>query len=638
MMAQIRAFAKSPVANVLLGLLLISFVGWGVRGVVTSAGVRDQVVKAGSRPPISAQMFKAAFNRFKAQIEQEQNGGQPISMDEALKAGLDRDVVDEMAAAEAFADLINRAGVKPSDELVVQALRKFPSLFNPITGQFDKAAYARLLQQNDMTAAEAEGEIKDQIAQRQFASGIAAGLEAPLAYTALQAAYAQEARTFEWFAVSPQILGTPVKPTDAQLNAFLKENARQWTKPELRVLSVVHVSAAALAPSIPAPDADVQKRFNFEKDTLSSPEKRVFLQFPVKDAKIGAEIAAKLKGGGDPQALAKAYGVQAVPFIDQPKSAIPDKAVADAAFALQPGETSGVIQGALGPSVVKVFKVTPAHTATLDEAKPKIEAEVKAAAAQQKAYDLVQKYEDAHGGGADMAGAAKAAGQSVITTPPLAARGIDIQGQSANLPPKVLQTAFSLPQGGETDPINVGQGDYYIVHVDKVQPPALATLDEVRPKVTQFFVLRDAATKLQAKAQALQAGIEKGESFQDAAKSVGATVQTGKDVLRNGGGQGRPYSSDLVSRIFIARKGEVVVGEDVKLGYAVAKLDAVTAPSPAAIAPLALAQRPQISKSLFDDMGQAVRVAARTLVKPHIDYKSARKALGVDTSQTAPAQ
>jgi peptidyl-prolyl cis-trans isomerase D len=226
----------------------------------------------------------------------------------------------------------------------------------------------------------------------------------------------------------------------------------------------------------------------------------------------------------------------------------------------------------------------------------------------------------------------------VITTPPLAARGIDIQGQSANLPPKVLQTAFSLPQGGETDPINVGQGDYYIVHVDKVQPPALATLDEVRPKVTQFFVLRDAATKLQAKAQALQAGIEKGESFQDAAKSVGATVQTGKDVLRNGGGQGRPYSSDLVSRIFIARKGEVVVGEDVKLGYAVAKLDAVTAPSPAAIAPLALAQRPQISKSLFDDMGQAVRVAARTLVKPHIDYKSARKALGVDTSQTAPAQ
>jgi peptidyl-prolyl cis-trans isomerase D len=636
MLGQIRAFAKSPVANVLLVILLISFIGWGVRGVVTSAGVRDEVVKAGSRPAITAQTFKTAFGRFKAQLEQEQNGGQPISVDDALKAGLDRDVVDEMAAGESLAELIHRTGVKPSDELIAQALRKIPSLFNPITGQFDKAAYAQLLQQNNMTAAQAEGEIRDQVAQRQYVSGIAAGLEAPLAYSALQAIYAQEARSFEWFSVSSSILGPPVKPTDAQLNAFLKENARQWTKPELRVLSVVHVSAAALAPGLSAADADVQKRFNFEKDTLSSPEKRVFVEIPVKDAKTGADVAAKLKAGADPQALAKAYGVEAVPFLNQPKAAIPDRAVADAAFSLQPGETSGVVQGALGPAVVKVFKVTPAHTATLEEARPKIEAEVKAAAAQQKAYDLVQKYEDAHGGGADMAGAAKAAGQVVITTPPIAARGIDIQGQSANLPPKVLQTAFSLPQGGETDPINVGQGEYYIVHVDKVQPPALATLDEVRPKVTQFFVLRDAATKLQAKAQALQAQIVKGESLQDAAKTVGATVQTAKDVLRNGGGQGRPYSSDLVGRLFIARKGDVVVGEDVKLGYAVAKLEAITPPSPAAVAPLALAQRPQLSKSLFDDMGQAIRTDAKTLVKPHVDYAAARKALGVGA--TTPAQ
>ena len=41
MMAQIRAFAKSPVANVLLALLLISFVIFGVRGVSTQVGATE---------------------------------------------------------------------------------------------------------------------------------------------------------------------------------------------------------------------------------------------------------------------------------------------------------------------------------------------------------------------------------------------------------------------------------------------------------------------------------------------------------------------------------------------------------------------------------------------------------------------
>jgi len=473
MLGQIRAFAKSPVANVLLVILLISFIGWGVRGVVTSAGVRDEVVKAGSRPAITAQTFKTAFGRFKAQLEQEQNGGQPISVDDALKAGLDRDVVDEMAAGESLAELIHRTGVKPSDELIAQALRKIPSLFNPITGQFDKAAYAQLLQQNNMTAAQAEGEIRDQVAQRQYVSGIAAGLEAPLAYSALQAIYAQEARSFEWFSVSSSILGPPVKPTDAQLNAFLKENARQWTKPELRVLSVVHVSAAALAPGLSAADADVQKRFNFEKDTLSSPEKRVFVEIPVKDAKTGADVAAKLKAGADPQALAKAYGVEAVPFLNQPKAAIPDRAVADAAFSLQPGETSGVVQGALGPAVVKVFKVTPAHTATLEEARPKIVADVQrdlaAQLMQTKAVDARQRMLAALKAGKSFADAAKSAGLSAEAIPPFSLATIskvdvpDIQA--------VIQNAIALSPGQLSDFAATRDGGLF-VYMNSRQPPS----------------------------------------------------------------------------------------------------------------------------------------------------------------------
>ena len=633
MMGQIRAFAQTPVAKVLFAILMVSFVAFGIRGVVTTAGVHDQVLKAGGRPAIGAQGFKDRFNFYKAQIEQ-QNQTQ-LTMQDAIGHDLDRRVADELAYSESFADMLSRDGVRAADQLIVDKLRTIPKFFNPITGAFDKGAYAQFLQQNNMTAAQAEGELRDEIGERQFVSGMAAGLRSPLVYAAMQAAYLKEGRAFQWFVVGPKILGPPVKPTDAQLNGFIKQNAAQLMKPEMRQLSVVHFSALALAPAVTPSDADIQKRFDFEKDTLSSPEKRSFIQIPVKDPKNGAEIAAKLKAGADPNLLAKNFGVQPVLYKDQPKTGVPDKGVANAAFGLKAGETSGVIQGDLGQSVVRLVAVTPGHDVTLAEAKPKIEAEVRKAQAEEKAYQLVQKYGDAHNGGSDMAASAKIVGQPVTTLPPIIAKGVDLQGQPSNLPPKVLAAAFSQPQGGESDPIDLGQGEYYVVRVDKVLPPALPTLDEIRPKLTQFFILRDATTKLQARAQALSAAVAKGQSMADAAKSVEATVADADAIQRSGGGQ--VYSNDLVGRVFAAAPGDVIVGEDTKLGYVVAKLVKIEPADPKAIAPLILSQRDSVSKSLFDDLGQATRAAARALVKPHVDYALARKALGVDPGQTAPA-
>ncbi len=634
MLGQIRAFAKSPVATVLLSLLLMSFVVFGIRGVATQVGVADEVVKVGSRPPVTSEMFKDQFNFFKSQVEQQNQ--REISVQEAVANDLDRRAVDEIAISESFADMMAREGLKPADQLVVDKLRANPRFFNQITGQFDKNAYLQTLAQNHVTAAQLEGGMKDEITERQFQAGLAGGLRAPLIYSALQAAYIKEGRSFKWFVVSPKVLGPPVKPTDAQLNAFIKENAARLMKPEMRQLSIVHFSAAALAPTVTPSDADIQKRFNFEKDTLSSPEKRSFVQIPVKDPSKGAEIASKLKAGTDPQLLAKTYGVQAVSYADQPQAGVPDKGVAAAAFGLKAGETSGVVQGDLGPAVIRLFSITPGHQATLEEARPKIEAEVKKNQAESKVYDLVQKYDDAHSGGSDLTASAKVVGQTVATLPPIAAQGVDVKGHPANLPPKVLQAAFSLPQGGEPEsPIDIGQGEYYAVHVDKVLPPALPTLDEIRPKLTQYFMLRDAATKLQAKAQALTAAIAKGQSLEDAAKSVGAATAEATGILRSGADQ--TYSKDLISRIFIAKPGDVIVAEDTKLGFVVAKLEKVVPADPASLAPLIVQQRDQVSKGLFEDIGQATRNAARIMAKPHVDYALARKALGVDPKQFPPA-
>ncbi|MDP9103185.1 MAG: SurA N-terminal domain-containing protein [Pseudomonadota bacterium] len=644
MLSSIRAFAKSPFATALLGLLVISFGVWGIRDVFRSGGLSDAVVKAGSRAPITSAQFKDLFAQEKARREQQ--AGQTVSTEEAVKLGLDRGMVDQLASTEAAGAMMSAEGINPADELIAGELRKIPSFFNSVTGAFDKDTYQRALAERHMTPAQADSEFRDTIAERHYMAGIAAGLKAPRIYSLVQTAFLNEGRDFSWFAIEPKAVGEPAKPTDAQLQTFMKDNAAQFTRPELRGLSIVRFSATELAKTLKAPDADVQKRFNFEKETLSIPEKRTVIEISVKDAKAGAEAAAKLKAGIDPQIAAHDVGGQAATFKDTPKAAIADQKVAEAAFGLKEGEVAGPLQGDLGLAVIKVAAIAAAKPVTLADVRAKIESEVNQEQAKEKIYDLVQKYDDAHSGGSTMVDAAKAAGQQVTVIPPMTAGGATLAGQRVNLPPKVGKAAFTLPQGGESEVMDLGQGEYWVVHVDKVAPPAVFGLDEqvgttkVRDAAERQYMLRELIKRLQDKATALTDEIKKGKSLEAAAAEVGAKVTRAENVKRTAAqptqpGQPPAYSSDLLGRLFQAKSGEVVVGQDVKAALIVAKLEKIQEPSAAALAGGAEAARAEQTKSLYGDLSGAFRLAAQRKIKPTADYARARQALGLDPDAVA---
>jgi hypothetical protein len=136
MLAVIRTFAKSWVAAVLIGLLVISFAVFGITDVFKSK-ITDAVITAGSRQVSSAD-FKRMFDNYRRQAEQ--RAGQPVSVEDAVKAGLDTRIQNEIADNEALAEVITRSGIKPSDAMVVKEIRKTTAFFDPISGKFDKLA------------------------------------------------------------------------------------------------------------------------------------------------------------------------------------------------------------------------------------------------------------------------------------------------------------------------------------------------------------------------------------------------------------------------------------------------------------------------------------------------------------------
>lgn len=624
MLAQFRRFAKSPVATVLIALLLVSFAVWGIRDVFGRAGTKDAVVTAAGRTVDSAR-FKSMFDRYRQQLQQ-QNQGQPISVADAVANGLDTRILDEVSTDESLSAYIAKAGVQPSDQLVGDILGKQQRFRDPISGRFDKKAYAQFLQQEQVSAETVEGELRDEAAQQHYITGLVAGAGAPRAYAALQAVYLGERRAFDYLVIPPTAVGQPIKPTDADVQKFIDDNAARLTRPQTRTISLVRFSASQLLPGIVADPAKVQKRFDFEKDALSSAEKRTVIQIPLKSPDQAATAISRLKKGDSPDAIAKDLGTRAVTYPEGPQTAIPDRQLSNAAFAMASGEVKGPIAGDLGTSVVKVVSIVPGHQVTLDEVRPKIEAEVKKQAAADKVYEMVQKYEDARNGGAPLPAAAKAVGAPVLPFPAFDTKGQMLNGQPLPAPQKLVQTAFTLALGADSETLQAAPGEYYAIHLDKITPPTKLTIDEIRVPVERQLVGQDLVKRLSAKADELAARIRKGEPVAAVASSAGASIGRGVDVTRQMAD--KSYSAEFLGKIFAAKPGDVVSGRDIKLGYVVGKLTGVaTAPVPE-LAVATEQSRTAVRQALAEDMVARTRTAARDIIKPKVDAKRARDAIG----------
>jgi peptidyl-prolyl cis-trans isomerase D len=629
MLAAIRAFAKSWVASLLIGLLVVSFSVWGIRDVLHPK-FSDAVVTAGGHET-SPNEFKRMFEGMRQQAGQQ--SGQDLSVTDAIAAGLDQRALTEVEAADAFAEYMRRIGLVPAPQLIVNQLRQQPGFFNAL-GQFDKVTYRDKLASVGLTTKQYEGLMADDVAQNHLAAGLAAGLKTPDIYGAVIASYELESRNVSYLILNPKSVPPPPPPTDAQLQALLNQNAAALTRPEVRTISLVRFSAKAIAPSMPVDEAAVQKLYAFRKDSLSQPEKRSLVEFSTRDAAKAASIVSALKAGQDPDAVGKTSGVAPITLADKPQGGIVDPAVAQAAFAAQNGQVVGPISSGLaGYAVIKLIKITPAVVPTLDSLRPQLEADVKTDAAIQKVFDGVKKYGDVHDSGANLADAARAAGVTPVTVGPITAQGAGLDGQPApGVTPKVLKETFSLPQGGESEMEDEGNGEYFSLRVEKITPPTLRTLAEIKPQLTQVYMQQALSKALSDKADQVVQAIQKGESFDAAAAAAGVKPGVLNGVTRAALQQGKQIGPEMIEKLFAAKQGQVFDGQIGQVQVMVARIDASQPAAGVDVARATAGQGPALAKEIFQDLGDATRAVAISKIKPQGDLAAARQALGVAPS------
>jgi len=628
MLSAIRTFAKSKAAMVLFGLLIFSFAVFGIGNRdLLRPRISNAVITAGSRS-IGPGEYKRAFDGFKSQVEQQVH--QQITPELAAENGLDRRVTEGLAMREAYSELLGKIGIRPADKLVAAEIQKIPAFFDQVSGRFDKVTYARKLAENNLTVDAFEKNLRDQLTEQQAVTGLISGLQVPRAYAAIAAIYTLESRDVGYFPIEPSSVPQPPAATDAQLTQFMKENAARLTRPEFRTLTVVRFSPSQVAVNTPIDPAELKKRFDFRKDTLSSPETRTIIQVPAKDQATALKIAQGLAKGLDPALVAKDTGVELINYPNKPQSAIPDKKVAAAAFATPAGQIA-TVKGDLGVAVVKVLSVTPGHAVTLEEVRPALEAEIRKDQAAEKVYALTQAYDDAHQGGASLAAAAAKAGVAAVTIGPLAENGRDITNQPVpGLTPKLVQTAWTLPAGGESEVEDEGNGEYYAVRVEKIIPPAMPALAEIRPMLANAWNQRELVKAMQARADSFVARLKKGESLEAVAKDAGAGVTQVPGIDRQNAQQNTALSQDMLAKVFTSRPGEVFTAQNSHFGFVVGKLEGVHVGDAVTLARSAEQIRPQMTNGFYNEINESAHMAARQRIKVTIDANRAREAIGLE--------
>ncbi|HXZ19583.1 MAG TPA: peptidyl-prolyl cis-trans isomerase, partial [Candidatus Acidoferrales bacterium] len=353
----------------------------------------------------------------------------------------------------------------------------------------------------------------------------------------------------EYLNIKPADVESKVSVSEAELNSFFDKNKSRYQIPEKRGFKFALLDLAKLRETVHPTEESLQAYYKENLDQYRVQfrvrvEQILFKTTGKTDAEVeetrkkAEDVLAKAKKGAKFEDLAKQYSQD-----DGTKNKGGDmgwivrgQAVGlgdfeQTAFALKPGEVSGLVKSMMGFHIIKVVEREEARTKTFEEVRTSIVPILAAQAAEAKASEVVDR----------MAAAVRQSNKTAVediakqfnletgTVSPVAAT--DPMG-ALGVSNDVRDYVFSAQQGEDSSPLHVERGTA-IVSVTQIQTARPATLAEVRGKVEADYRSEQSTTLAKQRADELYKRVQGGETLAAAAKALGFDVQTSDFLTQN---------------------------------------------------------------------------------------------------------
>ena len=540
MLQTIHDKLKGWLAGVVLGAIALVFVFWGINWTMSAPTYAAKVngVEIGSND------VRQAYQQQLAQYERQANG----TLDEAQRNEIKKHVLDEFVNSEALVSRADDLGYRVSDQELLAAMAQVPAF--QVDGKFDQAHAVAVLKAEGRSIAEIEALFRRDVKLRQLDTALGSSSFVTATELKQLRALTRQQRELAWLNVAAAKYAAQATPDEAAIKAYYDAHKSNYMTPETINLRYVEISLAALAAKVSVDDAQLKAYFEEQKakmpERYAQAEQRrvrhILLQLtdPKDDAAVKTKadaILTRAQGGEDFAKLAKEFSQDPgsaqqggdLGWSDRKAWVAP---FADAAFAMKEGEIRGPVKTQFGYHILKLDGIHPATVKTFEESRGELEEEYRRSEAERLFNNAQDQLADAAlQNTTDIDVVARKAGLTVHDIPKFSrtAGGGDL-GNS----PAVLQAAFSqdVLDGRLSSIVEVAKGRGVVLRGTDHQLPQEKPLEAVRPEIIDAWKKQHGTELAVAAAADSAKRLAAGESWDSAAKSLGATAQPAKFVER----------------------------------------------------------------------------------------------------------
>ncbi|NRB57454.1 MAG: SurA N-terminal domain-containing protein [Salinicola sp.] len=511
MLQRIREGSQGWVAKVIVGAIIVTFALFGAESLVSyfSAGSNDAATVNGES--ISRQAVET-------QVQRGIRSGQvPPSQERQFRG----QVLDQLIRQRTLDQDASEGGLHISDSQLDQLIVSLPE-FQDQEGRFSDELFTNRLAQAGYTPSSFRRELRADTLRRQVQQGLAASTFLLPSEKARLTSLQQQQRTFRYAQLTAADLGQSDAPSDADLQQYYEQHQENYRRPEQVKVNYIVLNQEDVAKDVEV--SDDQLRQAYEKARAEAPREVSHILVTFGDDRTEqqarerlAEVQSKLSQGDDFADLAREYSDDSSSAgkggdLGAIQKGFFGDSFDDAAFSLDPGQVSQIVQTQYG---LHLIKVTGVDIPSFEDDREALAQQVKLEQSQSLFNERVQKMTDDVYQAEDLSSVADELGLKVQTSGWFSQ---DDGGEGVLSNPDVAAAAFSpdvLEDGYNSDVIETDDQQRVALRVVDHREASTLPLDEVRSQVESAVKAEQTRQRLQELAAETVASLRNGRAVTD---------------------------------------------------------------------------------------------------------------------------